>query len=70
MILAVSRIISTTRGVVPENSSDLDRGRRPELKSDEFSGTTPLGIEIMRCEVTTFAKKVTHLSEYHSPVAV
>ena len=29
--------ISVTRRVVSENSSDLDMGRRPKLKSDEFS---------------------------------
>ena len=40
-------IISITRNVLPENSSDLDRGRRPEPKSDEFSGSTFLVIEII-----------------------
>ena len=39
--------ISTTRGVVTENSSDSSSGRRPESKSDEFSVTTPLGVEII-----------------------
>ena len=34
-----------------ENSSDLDMGRRPELKSDEFFVCNPIVIEIIvrRC---------------------
>ena len=51
-------IISTTRGVVTENLSDLDSGRRPELESDEFSVTTPLIVEILGREFDTFPKKV------------
>jgi hypothetical protein len=39
--------ISTTRGVVTENSSDSSSGRRLESKSDEFSVTTPLVVEII-----------------------
>ena len=39
-------IISITIGVLFENSLDLDTGRRPELKSDEFSKSTPIVIEI------------------------
>ena len=66
MISAVSRIISITRGHVPENSSDLDEGRRPEPKTDEFSGTCPLGDEIMRCEVKTFSEKCFPYSVDHS----
>ena len=53
----ISRV-STTRGVVTENSSDLDLGRRPELESDEFSVTTPLVVEILGRKVDTFPKKV------------
>ena len=34
--------ISVTRRVTSENSSDLDMGRRPKLKSDEFSDVTLL----------------------------
>ena len=59
-------IIKITRRGNPKNSSDLDLGRRPELKSDEFSGLPRLVIEIMRCKVTAFSKKVIHLSEHHS----
>ena len=51
-------MISTPRGVVTENSSDLDSGRRPELESDEFSVTTPLVVEILGSEFDTFSKKV------------
>ena len=43
-------IISTSRGVRSENSSDLDMGRRPVSKSDEFSDLTPLVIEKLWCE--------------------
>ena len=66
LIWAVSLIISITRGGTSHFSTDLDLGRRPELKSDEKCEVPPLVIEVMRCEVTTFAKKVTHLSEHHS----
>ena len=51
-----------------QNSSDLDRGRRPELKSDEFWTFTTMVTEKMRPEVTTFPKKVIHLSVDHSSV--
>ena len=38
---------ATTRAQVQtKNSSDLDMGRRPELKSDEFFVCTPIVIEI------------------------
>ena len=50
-VLVNSRIlgghISITNGIVFENSLDLDRGRRPELKSDEFLKTIPIVIEII-----------------------
>ena len=36
-----------TIGVKPKNSSDLDVGRRPELKSDEFFVLNPNTIEII-----------------------
>ena len=72
LIWAVSLIISITRGGTSHFASLLDGfgllGRRPELKSDEKCEVPPLVIEVMRCEVTTFAKKVTHLSEHHSGV--
>ena len=61
-----SEIISITRGFHRKKSSDLDMGRRPELKSDEFWTFTTMVTEKMRPEVTTFEKKVTHLSEHHS----
>ena len=47
--------ISITIWVRSENSSDLDTGRRPELKSDEFSDLTHIVIEILRCEIFTFS---------------
>ena len=56
-----------TRGYVPENSSDLSSGRRPLSKSDEFSGTYPLVIEIMR---ETAKIKCYPLSEHHSTVTL
>ena len=39
-------IISITIGVLLENSSDLSSGRRPVSKSNEFSKSTPIVIEI------------------------
>ena len=42
--------ISITIGVTNTNSSDLDVGRRPELKSDEKSKCIILLIEISSCE--------------------
>ena len=39
--------ISTTSLVNFENSSDLDMGPGPELKSDEFSKFTKLVVEII-----------------------
>ena len=47
-------IISIPRGVVTENSSDLDSGRRPKLRSVEFFVTTPLVIEIRGRLFVTF----------------
>ena len=46
--------ISITRRGTSENSSDLDRGRRPKLKSDEFSEVPLLFIEIISilCEIS------------------
>ena len=41
-----------------KNSSDLDMGRRPELKSDEFFVSTPIIIEILSCEHLFTAGKV------------
>ena len=32
---------------ITENSSDLDMGRRPKLKSDEFSEVPPIVVEII-----------------------
>ena len=44
---------SITRDEGSENSSDLDRGRRHELKSDEISDPSSLVIEIISllCEI-------------------
>ena len=50
-----------TIGVKPKNSSDLDVGRRPELKTDEFFCFTPMVYEILRCEHFFTAEKVLHL---------
>ena len=50
-----------TIGVKPKNSSDLDVGRRPELKSDELFCFTPMVHEILRCEHFFTAEKVLHL---------
>ena len=47
-------IISITRLVTPENSSDLSSGRRPVSKSDEFLVILIVLSEIMRCEHGTF----------------
>ena len=38
--------ISSTVVILFENSSDLDTGRRPDLKSDEFSKSITIFIEI------------------------
>ena len=50
-------IISITRGVVSENSSDLRSGRRPQSKSVEFFETTPLEIEIRTLQSYSFFRK-------------
>ena len=47
MISAVSHIFSVTIVVKVQNSSDLDRGRRPELKSDEFSRWIAMVVKIL-----------------------
>ena len=39
--------ISINKGGTTRNSTDLDRGRRPELKSDEFLEVPLLFIEIL-----------------------
>ena len=44
-----------------KNSSDLDMGRRPELKSDEKREVPLLGTEISSCEGLFTAEKVLHL---------
>ena len=50
------------KGLHRKNSSDLDMGRRPEIKSDEFLVCNPFMIEIyMRCEDLFTAEKVLHL---------
>ena len=43
-----------------ENSSDSSLGRRPESKSDEFSVTTPLVVEI-----TSFLVEIARRLSYH-----
>ena len=39
--------ISMIRGGTSKNSSDSDMGRRPKLKSDEFSEVPPIVVEII-----------------------
>ena len=56
-ISSKTEIISITSLVLFKNSSDLDSGRRPELKSDEFLKSTKLVIEIQRCENGAFPKR-------------
>ena len=48
--------ISLTKMVKIQNSSDSDSGRRPMLKSDEFSFFTILVIEIWMLRFDTFSK--------------
>ena len=62
-------MISITIDGQTKNSSDLEGGRRPKLKSDEFFVWPSIVIEIMRCEVNTFSEKVIHLSVDHSTEA-
>jgi hypothetical protein len=47
-------------------SSDLDVGRRPELKSDEKSKDIPIVLEIPRCAIFAFFMHRYTLSEHHS----
>ena len=59
-------VISTTRGGTSQNSTDLDSGRRPKLKSEEFCEVPPLvgrqfvtpppntQNQIKRCNIRTF----------------
>jgi len=47
-------------------SSDLDVGRRPELKSDEKSKGIPIVLEISRCDFFAFFIYRYTLSEHHS----
>ena len=49
------------KGLHRKNSSDLDMGESPELKSDEFLLCNPFIIEILRCEDLFTAEKVLHL---------
>ena len=46
--------ISAAVGVLFENSSDLSSGPAPLSESDEFSKSTPMVIDIRRCENSTF----------------
>ena len=48
--------ISLTKMVKIQNSSDSDSGRRPMLKSDEFSFFSILVIEIWMLRFDTFSK--------------
>ena len=56
-----------TIGVKPKISSDLDVGRRPELKSDEFFCFTPIVHEIWPPQLFTFSKKVSSISDLYTP---
>ena len=53
-----------------KNSSDLDTGRRPKLKSDEFFLWTPLVIEMWRYEDLFTIEKMLHLFGASLPGAV
>ena len=44
-----------------KSSSDLDLGRRPELKSDEFLVWNIVVTEILRCEDLFSPKQMFHL---------
>ena len=54
-------IISTTRGGTSQNSTDLDSGRRPKLKSDEFFEVPPLVVEIISISVEIVRRLGVHL---------
>ena len=66
-ISSKTEIISITSLVLFKNSSDLDSGRRPELKSDEFLKSTKLVIEIQRCENGAFPKRGYTYWDFESP---
>jgi hypothetical protein len=53
--------ISRTIGMPFDFSSDLDMGRRPELKSNEKSKGIPIVLEISGCEHVFTAEKVLYL---------
>ena len=57
--------ISITIEVDPENSSDLSSGRRPLSKSDEFSGSTSIVIEILTCAFFYFLIHATSFWELY-----
>ena len=61
--------ISTTRGVVMENSSDSSLGRRPDSKSNEFSVTTPLVVEIISILVEIARRLCYHLLGFEVQLA-
>ena len=46
-----------------QNSSDLDSGRRPKLKSDEFLSCTPMVIELRGLPFDTFSRTAINLRE-------
>ena len=50
-----------------KNSSDLDVGRRPELKSNEFFMSTFLVTKIWPSQLCAFSTKVSSILE-HDPV--
>ena len=54
-------IISTTRGGTSQNSSDLDSGRRPKLKSVEFCEVPPLVDEVCGRQLVPVSQKDVHL---------
>ena len=59
---------STTIGIPFDFSSDLDVGRRPELKSDEKSKGIPIVVEISGTILCYFFEHVYTLSEHQSKV--
>ena len=61
--------ISITIGLEMENSSDLSSGDSPQFKSDEFSVSNPIVIEIQLPQLFNFFNKVSSFSELYPGVS-
>ena len=57
--------ISINIGLEMENSSDLSSGDSPQFKSDEFSVSNPIVIEIQLPQLFNFFNKVSSFSELY-----